>query len=186
MFEPVLSISDETHMQSVLSIGDETRSSPCCPLATRHVRVRVVHWRRDTHCPLQSRPSLGPAQHLLSRIGDAGSFLHHRQFSASGQFSHWQFSASGQCFSPAVFCIRTVFLTGSFLHQDSVSHRQFSRRPSTASEPRFDFPDQCSTLNRRRRPKTFRRAGGRQQIRAAIGSPCKASSGLNRENLSDG
>jgi hypothetical protein len=31
------------------------------------------------------------------------------------------------------------------LHQDSVS--QFSLQPSTASEPRFDFPAQCNSFS---------------------------------------
>jgi hypothetical protein len=42
------------------------------------------------------------------------------------------------------------------LHQDSVS--QFSRQPSTTSEPSFEFPDQCNTFNHLQRLKTFRRA----------------------------
>jgi hypothetical protein len=113
IFEPVLSISDETRMQPVLSIGDETHTArsrdgrasdqrstfnresatttsaycdtlPAMSGLLRHtarlragrasdqrstfrestvfLRVCVVHWRRDTHRPLQSRPSLGPAQ----------------------------------------------------------------------------------------------------------------------------
>ena len=70
------------------------------------------------------------------------------------------------------------------LHQDSVS--QFSRQPSTASEPRFDFPDQFNTFNHRQRPKTFRSANWRHRFWIAIESPFKASSGLNHENLSNG